>query len=178
MVSHSSQIQTTHTLRRGTPFLYSIYVLPRCAGGSLPSSAHQYLPLDVLCDVLCNLTQEEELKYDSITDPQQVRWTFVTWTICVSTQGIVIPFSLQSLSHDLLIRMATALSQNNTLKVLELRSDALTQYNDAKLFTQYLMSGVARSTSMTQVCIGFSSWWRDCHIKCEWATSCFALCDF
>ena len=61
--------------------------------------------------------------------------------------------------------MATSLSQNKTLKRLELRSDGLTQYRDAKLFTQHLMLGAARSTTLTGVSRGFSSWWRDCHIQ-------------
>ena len=77
--------------------------------------------------------------------------------------------SLQSLSLDLLNKMATSLAQNKTLKRLELRSDGLTQYNDAKLFTQHLMLGAAESTTLTGVCIGFSSWWRDCHIQSECA---------
>ena len=39
----------------------------------------------------------------------------------------------------MLNKMATSLAHNKTLKRLELRSDSLTQYNDAKLFTQHLM---------------------------------------
>ena len=42
-------------------------------------------------------------------------------------------------------------------------------YKDAKLFTQHLMLGAAGSTTLTEVCIGFSSWWRDCHIQSECA---------
>ena len=77
--------------------------------------------------------------------------------------------SLQSLSLDLLNKMATSLAQNKTLKRLELRSDGLTQYKDAKLFTQHLVLGAAESTTLTEVCIGFSSWWRECRINSECA---------
>ena len=72
--------------------------------------------------------------------------------------------------------MTTSLTQNKTLKRLELRSDGLTQYKDAKLFTQHLVLGAARSTTLTGVCIRFSSWWRDCHIQSECAfLSCNSL---
>ena len=47
-----------------------------CAGGSL-SSALQCVPLDSLCERLCNLARAEKLTCDSITDPQQVRFTIV-----------------------------------------------------------------------------------------------------
>ena len=47
-----------------------------CAGGSL-SSAPRCVPLDSLCERLCNLAQAEELNCDSVTDPQQVRFTIV-----------------------------------------------------------------------------------------------------
>ena len=77
--------------------------------------------------------------------------------------------SLQSLSLELLNKVATSLAQNKTLKRLKLRSDGLTQYKDAKLFTQHLVLGAARSTTLTGVCIGFSSWWRECHIQSECA---------
>ena len=76
---------------------------------------------------------------------------------------------MQSLSLDLLNKMATSLAQNMTLKRLELRSDSLIQYKDAKLFTQHLMLGAAGSSTLIEVCIGFSSWWRDCHIQSECA---------
>ena len=77
--------------------------------------------------------------------------------------------SLQSLNLELLNKMATSLAQNKTLKRLELRSEGLTQYKDAKLFTQHLMLGAAGSTTLTGVYTGFSSWWRDCHIQSECA---------
>ena len=63
--------------------------------------------------------------------------------------------------------MATSLAQNKTLMRLELGSDSLTKYEDAKLFTQHLMLGAAGSITLIEVCIGFSSWWRDCHIQSE-----------
>ena len=50
--------------------------LSLCAGGSL-SSAPRCVPLDSLCERLCNLAQAEELNCDSITDPQQVRFAIV-----------------------------------------------------------------------------------------------------
>ena len=163
-----------HALSKDTLIFFTVRAL-LCAGGNL-SRAHQCTPLDVLCDALCNIPQQEELKCDLITNPQQVRCTVMAWTFCESTPDTVITSSLQSLSCDLLSKMATALSQNTTLQLLELRSDGLTQYQDAKLFTQYLMSGAARCTSLTEVCIGFSSWWRDCHIQCEWIIpSCIVL---
>ena len=88
--------------------------------------------------------------------------------------GLVYPYlaindtiSLQSLSLDLLNKMATSLAQNKTLKRLELRSDGLTQYKDVKLFTQHLMLSAAGSTTLTGVCIAFSPWWRECHIQSE-----------
>ena len=70
--------------------------------------------------------------------------------------------------------MATSLAQNTTLKRLELGSDSLTKYKDAKLFAQHLMLGAAGSSTLTEVCIGFSSWWRDYHIQSECA--CFLHC--
>ena len=62
-----------------------------------------------------------------------------------------------SLSLDLLNKMATSLAQNKTLKRLELGSDSLTQYKDAKLFTQHLMLGADGSTTLTEACVGFST---------------------
>ena len=53
-----------HALRRITVPVFAMHSL--CAGFT------QCIPLDMLCDVLSNLGQEEELKYDFITDPQQV----------------------------------------------------------------------------------------------------------
>ena len=60
-----------------TPPKYSDHALGRVtvpvfAVPSLYAGIVQCIPLDALCDVLCNLGQEEELKYDLITDPQQV----------------------------------------------------------------------------------------------------------
>ena len=86
-------------------------------------------------------------------------------SLCVDLSYVTT--SLQSPSLDLLNKMVTSLAQNKTLKRLELRSDGLTQYNDAKLFTQHLVLGAAGSTTLTGVCIGFSPWWRDCHIQSE-----------
>ena len=147
-----------HTLGKVTVPVFTVPSL--CAG------IDQCIPLDKLCDVLCSLGQKEELKYDYITDPQQVRFTTVGLSLCWAPNDTI---SLQSLSLDLLNKVATSLAQNKTLKRLELRSDGLTQYKDAKLFTQHLVLGAARSTTLTGVYTGFSSWWRDCHIQSECA---------
>ena len=58
------QPYSDHALRRGTVFVFAVPSL--CAGFI------HCIPLDALCDMLSNLEQEEELKYDLITNPQQV----------------------------------------------------------------------------------------------------------
>ena len=58
--------------------MVSVFAVPSLCAGVI-----QCIPLDMLCDVLCNFEHDEELKYDSITDPQQVRFTTVGLSFCV-----------------------------------------------------------------------------------------------
>ena len=142
------------------------YTPSLCAGGSL-STALWCVPLDSLCERLCNLAQAEELNEKSVI--QSLTLSRLGSSLCehVSLHSTVITTSLQNLSLNLLKKMATSLAHNKTLKRLELRSDSLDQYKDAKLLTQHLMLGAAGSTTLTEVSIGFSSWRRDRHIQSE-----------
>ena len=121
----------------------------------------------LICYVRCWAILDKKRSWSMISSPNLNRLGYcglviLCWALNDTT-------SLQSLNLDLLNKMATLLAQNKTLKRLELRSDGLTQYKDAKLFTQHLVLGAARSTTLTGVCIGFTSWWRECHILGECA---------
>ena len=61
------------------------------------------------------------------------------------------PCSLQSLSRDLLDKMATSLAQNKTMTKLELQSYDVSPNEDVKLFTHHLLLGLSNNTTLTDL---------------------------
>ena len=61
------------------------------------------------------------------------------------------PCSLQSLSRDLLDKMATSLAQNKTMTKLELNRYGSTANEDGKLFTHHLLLGLSNNTTLTDL---------------------------
>ena len=61
------------------------------------------------------------------------------------------PCSLQSLSRDLLDKMATSLAQNKTMTKLVLRDGHLTPNEDVELFTHHLLLGLGNNTTLTDL---------------------------
>ena len=66
--------------------------------------------------------------------------------------------SLQTLSPDLLSKMAAALGQNKTMRFLVLNDSSgrqfgsdLTQYSTVKQFVKYLLLGVSRNSTLEEV---------------------------
>ena len=61
------------------------------------------------------------------------------------------PYSLQSLSRDLLNKMSTSLAQNKTMTKLDLQLSYLIQVEDVKLFMHYLLLGLSSNTTLTDL---------------------------
>ena len=61
------------------------------------------------------------------------------------------PYSLQSLSLDLLNKMTSSLAQNNTMVKLDLHCSSTTQEKDVKLFTHHLLLGLSTNTTLTDL---------------------------
>ena len=61
------------------------------------------------------------------------------------------PCSLQSLSCDLLDKMATSLAQNKTMTKLELKGGTLVPNEDVKLFAHNLLLGLSNNTTLTDL---------------------------
>ena len=61
------------------------------------------------------------------------------------------PCSLQSLSRDLLDKMATSLAQNKTMTKLELKGGRLAPNEDVKIFTHHLLLGLSNNTTLTDL---------------------------
>ena len=67
------------------------------------------------------------------------------------------PCSLQSLSRDLLDKMATSLAQDKTMTKLELTGydvfgrTSLTAKEDVKIFTHQLLLGLSNNTALTDL---------------------------
>ena len=61
------------------------------------------------------------------------------------------PCSLQSLSRDLLDKMATSLAQNKTMTKLTLEGYHSTPNEDVKLFTHHLLLGLSNNTTLTDL---------------------------
>ena len=72
------------------------------------------------------------------------------------------PCSLQSLSRDLLDKMATSLAQNKTMTKLELTEydwfqmdkSTLSAKENVKLFTHHLLLGLSNNTTLTDLSLG------------------------
>ena len=64
------------------------------------------------------------------------------------------PCSLQSLSRDLLDKMATSLAQNKTMTKLKLWGGGLITNEDVKLFTHHLLLGLSNNTTLTDLSLG------------------------
>ena len=69
------------------------------------------------------------------------------------------PYSLQSLSLDLLNKISTSLAQNNTMVKLKLHSE-VDRPEDCKLFIRHLLLGLSGNITLTDLTLDLhSSWW-------------------
>ena len=66
------------------------------------------------------------------------------------------PYSLQSLSLDLLSKLSTSLAQNKTMVRLKLHSSA-DSLEDGKLFIRHLLLGLSGNNTLTDLTLTFPS---------------------
>ena len=71
-----------------------------------------------------------------------------------------LPYSLQSLSLDLLNKMSTSVAQNNTMVKLKLHSE-VDGPEDCKLFIRHLLLGLSGNNTLTDLTLDLRSTWWD-----------------